>query len=489
MIKGLSGMLILLLLTATLRSQGDSELIDFQGGKYTFEFTTLNNLNLGVGSRVGAMGGDYAGLFPSSESVLWNPANLAFMNHSQWTIDLRPPLVIDPAAFTDLDAEIHSAVDDGIQDIKGTDFIMTDARYPELSLKMGARGNFGSGSFAIKSRYFTIAGAVYKPFEFDLNLIGTGMEARIKTGEPGSALEVAFFSAIDLSVSANLRIQGMSIGFGRMITPEWSAGASFERLSGVADVTARFLVEGIMVTAGNERTFNDPNDPWYNDLHSSISGHFNGNCTGITLGSTYKFGKTWGVGAVLSMTNALEMNGQMQIIQHSLPGLNLEAEKDEDLLDPTHEDFDISSPTKTRLLYNPTGDLLILNLPSSVGLGTGGKLGFLGISVNYARYFGEMSYEYAVDRNGTPIPYSRGLALSNGFRLGLDFKYLRLCGGVLSAQMIDEVNESSETDGSTFLIPNFCMSTGFRILQRLRADIVLVAMPSGIGKISFSYDM
>ena len=115
--------LFMMLFSAQLIAQGDSELTDFQGGNYTIEFSTANNLFLGVGSRVGAMGGDYGGLLPSSESVLWNPANLGFITHSQWTMDFSPSIMINPASFVDLDKEVHSAVDDGIKDIKGENFI------------------------------------------------------------------------------------------------------------------------------------------------------------------------------------------------------------------------------------------------------------------------------------------------------------------------------------------------------------------------------
>ncbi|MDZ7261363.1 MAG: hypothetical protein ONB05_04580 [candidate division KSB1 bacterium] len=478
---------LLLLLSTNSLGQNGSELTDFQGGQYTFKLSLSNNLFLGVGSRVGGLGGDYGGLLPTSETLLWNPANLAFIKKSQWTFDVNPPLMFNPTSLVDIDGEVRSAVDDNIADMKGENFSMKDEDYPELALSLGEKGNFGTGSFAWRNGEFTIAGALFQPFHLTLDLVGTGFEARMETvDEEDPALSVTFFSSLDLSLSTRIKIQGWSLGAGRMITPRWAAGLSLERLSGLAEVNAQFQVEGIMVTAGNERAFNDPNDPWENNLHSSVKGGYQGSSTTYKLGTTYKLNENWGLGTVLSLAQPLTMKGELKIIQRTLPGLNLQAEGDEDILDATKIDLD--EPTKTIQQHNPTSELLILNLPSSLGIGISGQIGFLGVSLNYNRYFGECSYQYDVMRNGEEIKYSQGIKLSNEFRLGLELtKYFRLGCGMTMGTLVDKNQEPSKPQG--IIVPTFSLGTGFKLNRNLTTDLLLLAIPAGVGKISISYEL
>lgn len=484
-----NGFLILLFLVSFSFGAGDSSLMNFQGGNYTFNFSFASNLFLGVGTRVGAMGGDLGGMMPSSEALLWNPANLAFIRGFQYQIDTNVPLMLDPGGFVDVDSEIRSAVDDGIEDMKSDDFVMADDDYPDMSIKVGTQGQMGSGSLAIQRGRYTFAAAMFQPFAFDLDLIGTGLEARIQAGEEGSALEVTMLSSVDLSLTTRLNIQGFSLGTGFFITPDWTAGVAYERYSGIAEVNGHFQVEGIMVTAGNERAFNDPEDLGGNELFSNMIGSYKGASSGFKLASTYKLNHNWGVGVVYSMKQPLELNGDMTIDQRTLPGLDLEAEGDEDILDPTDPEFDITQPTKTKQLYNPTSKQLKIDMPGSFGLGISGKLGVIGLSLNYTRFMGNVAYHYEFKRYETDVHYSQGLKLENAIRVGLDMKYIRLGFGVTTATLIDEVDDSEEDSSEMVPLPNFTLGTGFRLIGNLRTDMILIGIPSGTGKISFYYDL
>jgi len=466
--------IIFLLLASPSSGQNTSELTDFHGGKYKFDLSFSNNFFSGVGSKVGGMGGDYGGLLPQSESLLWNPANLCFIKNHQITIDFTPPITINPGSFVDINSEIRPAVDNGIADIKGENFSMEDQDYPDLRLAVGMEGGFRNGCFAFRSGDFVLAGAIFQPFDLALNLIGVGLEARIKTIEEDPTEEIIFLGSLDFSLSVMVRIQGVSLGLARRITPRWGIGASLERLSGTARINAQFPVEGIMVTAGIERAFNDPNDPWENDLHSYVRGGYEGTANIFKIGTTYKINDRWGIGGVLSISRPLKMAGDLRIKQRTLPGLNLETE---DILDPTQIDLD--EPTKTIERRNPTGKLLVLNLPSSLGIGVSGRIGFLGLSLNYNRYFKEFSYSYEVVRDNEEVKYSDGIKLKNGLRLGLDLKYLTLGMGFLTGEIIGEPQNIT--------LPTFSLGTGFRPSGTLRIDLLLFALPSGVGKVSATY--
>jgi hypothetical protein len=476
--------LIMTLLIVTTAFAEDSKLTYFEGGKFKVDFSMASDLFIGVGSRVGGLGGDYGGMVAKSEALLWNPANLGFIKQSQWTCDMSPSIIIDPKSFIDINSKVESAVDDGIADMRSDDLPLT---YPKFSMGVGGQGSFGTGSFAFKSNKFVIAGAFSQPLNIAFDLIGSGLEAKIENkNEDDPSLSITMFSSVDISVITKIKIQNWSLGGSDLITPQWSVGGSIQRLAGTATLNGKFQVEGIMMNAGIERAFNDANDPWNNTLKSSISGGYKGSASIYTLGTTYKLNNNWGIGAVLSLAQSLKMNGEMEVHQRTMPGLNLQAEGDEEVLDATSEDFNLSEPTKTIEADNPTSKSLILNLPGSFGMGISGKIGFLLLSLNYNRYFGDFSYEYNFIRNNHSVNYSKGIKPTNGIRFGFDLKFFQLGGGIIMGNTIDA---DPEAEQKSMMIPTFSIGTGFKINSRISTDILLLSIPSGIGKISFNYNL
>ncbi len=481
----LSVLLLLSILAINLHAQGDSELRYFRGGKYESIISFSNALFYGIGSRVGGMGGDYGGLVQGSESLLWNPANLASIRRSQLTLDFKPRMLLDATSFVDIDAEVRSAVDESIEDSKGPNFTMSDEDYPDVGVRVGEKGSFGTGSFAFRGGGFTVAAALYQPFSLSLDLLGSGFEVQMVTiDEEDPTKDVTFFSSVDMNVHARLRIQGASIGVGKMLGPKWSVGLAVDRLSGVAKTQARFQVEGIMVVAGNERAFNDPNDPWQNNLHSSIFGKYNGNSTAFRLGTTYQLGRNWGIGAALAYYQPLKMSGSLDERQYTLEGLNLDAEDDEDLLDIT--EIDLDEPTRTVMENPATAKLLEIRFPNALAVGISGKAGFLGLALNYTRYFGEWSYRLDVLDDDSLEVNHKGLSMENAVRIGFDFNVLQLGAGIATGTIIDHGGDSH---GKAALVPMLSLGTGFRVNQSLSADVLILGIPSGVGKVTLHYNL
>lgn len=481
----LTVVLLLSILAINLHAQGDSELRYFRGGKYESTVSFSNALFYGIGSRVGGMGGDYGGLVRGSESLLWNPANLASIRRSELTLDFKPRVLLDAASFVDIDAEVRSAVDDGIEDSKGPNFTMSDGDYPDVGVRFGEKGSFGTGSFAFRGSGFTVAGALHQPFSLSFDLLGSGFEVQMVTiDEEDPTKEVTFFSSVDMNVHARLRIQGASVGVGKMLTPKWSVGLAVDRLSGVAETRARFQVEGIMVVAGNERAFNDPNDPWQNNLHSSIFGKYKGNSTALRLGTTYQLGRNWGVGATLVYYQPLKLSGNLDERKYSLEGLNLDAEADEDLLDIT--EIDLDEPTRTVMEEPATAELLEIKFPNSLGVGISGKAGFLGLALNYTHYLGEWSYRFDVLDDGKLEVNTKGLSMEYAIRLGFDFNILQLGAGFATGTIIDEGGDSH---GKAAFVPMLSLGTGFRVNKSISADVLILGIPSGVGKVTLHYNL
>jgi hypothetical protein len=360
-------------------------------------------------------------------------------------------------------------------------------------MNVGVKGSFGTGSFVLKGRHFNFGAALIRPFDMSMSLLGTGMKAKIESGDGADpALAVTMYTTIDLSFAANIHVQGWSIGAARLITPRWTAGFSMERLSGVADINGKFQINGIMVTAGNERAFNNPNDPWENDLSTSMYGQYEGKSTALKFGSTFKLNHNWGIGAVYALANPLEMAGDMTIKQRTMAALNLAAEGDEEILDVTSNDFDLAEPTRTVEADNPTSKMLVLNMPSYLGFGITGKMGSFGLSLNYNQYFGEFSYEYDFVRNAgleneEEVNYAQGIRLSNSVRFGLDFKIFRLGAGAMMGTMFNDNDEESED--SAMIIPSLSLGTGFKITRELGVDLLLLGVPTGVGKITLNYQL
>ncbi len=475
----------LFLLSSQVLAQGDSELSYFKGGRYDSHLSLSNAFFLGVGSHVGGMGGDYGGLVQGSESLLWNPANLAFMRGSQLTMDFIPKLMLNLEQLIDVDSEVRSAVDDNIEDVKGPNFVLGDDDYPEVGIRVGEKASIGTGSFAFRGERIIVAGALYEPLDASFDLLGTGFEARMETiDETDPTKNVTFYSSVDLNAMAKLKLQAASLGVAGLLKPNWSIGVAVERLSGMAQTSARFQVEGIMVIAGNERAFNDAGDPWQNNLHSSFRGKYKGKSTGFRLGTTYKLNRNWSVGAAASYTGPLQMAGHLNVAEYTLEGLNLDAKDDEDLLDAT--EIDLDEPTRTVLEASPVAEILELTFPTSVGAGLSGKMGFLGLSLNVSRYFGEWSYRFDVAEDGEQTVYYHALKMKHGVRLGLDFTIIRLGIGLANGAIFDDPDEAT---GDSILIPTLSLGTGFKVNRSFSADFLVFGVPSGVGKVTLHYNL
>jgi hypothetical protein len=85
------------------------------------------------------------------------------------------------------------------------------------------------------------------------------------------------------------------------------------------------------------------------------------------------------------------------------------------------------------------------------------------------------------------VTYSRGLKPKFGFLLGFDIKYLQLSLGAIAVDEVvsgylDSENKPIEPMSGIY-IPRFNLSTGFRVAQNWRTEVLLLSSPDLLGSV------
>ncbi|HID11407.1 MAG TPA: hypothetical protein EYP17_08930 [Candidatus Latescibacteria bacterium] len=463
---------LFLWIPAMVGAQGNTELLDFRGGRYRIKA----DMALGIGLGLDPPGGgptDVVGLEPGVAHLFRNPAALAYgEGQVLWT--LRPGAGIDLGKFVDLNAQIRPKVDDAIRDFRAPGLKLEDEDYPDIGVQVGL-GSLSSWGVGGRYRGLGFAFGVHQPFRMRLLASGSGLEALLRTMDEEPSRRVTFFGTLDLLSRVEGEVVCYGLSAAREVRPGLAVGFGYDVFTGVLRGTMRAQTEGLMVTAGNERAFNDPNDPWQNSLYTYAVGRYEGRRERLRAGVVYRVGPSLSLGASLSLPAELVLSGRLDIEEYTLPALNIGA--GEDLMDPTKVDLD--EPTKTELVDNPTGREVLIEVPGKLEAGVGGRWGGLLWGAQVAAYLGELSAEYAVEKPEGKDRY-RG-ELDPGFRVGLGLSYRGLVFelGVLSTKLRAFAPEKKEE--LALMLPELTLGFRFSVGRSIEAGVNLLALPERVG--------
>ncbi len=360
---------------------------------------------------------------------------------------------------------------------------LADEDYPQVSTSLGPQSSYSAGVFVRLGRA-AVGALIHTPFDLSLDALATGLAARLKTtDQEDPSSEVTFFGSADLSLAFRARVFSHALGVAYELRDGLTAGASLEHLSGDVDVTGRFDIQGLMVTAGTERAFNDPNDPWNNDLYANLRARYQGGTTRLRFGTSYRLSQKMKAGLYVATTSGLKLRGTTDFVQYTLPGLNLDAAEGEDMLDPTKISLD--EPTRTKRVENPTGKELAITLPGAVGLGLTGQVGGLILATSLSVPVGPFALEHVLEKPG----YRKlvRVEVSSGIRFGFGLKVygfvldLALRSLHVSTQLPDG---NSETD---VLLPELDLGYHFRVSRYLTASVQLLSLPYRLAFLGVNY--
>ena len=480
------GSALLTMLGLSLARADDGQLTAFHGGDYQSDLFISNGLLFGVGSKTSSLGGTCTGLEYGAEHLYWNPARLSFLQGPEAMLDLTPPIVnFNVNNFVDLNAEAAQAVDDLVEEKGSQDLVLGQDDYPHVQAALGQKGLVHNGAFAFPLRRWGVGLGFYQPLDMQLKVLSTGLQA-VMYGEDEEDPEdnVTVSSCADLSLLFDLQVNAISFGAGRQLLPNLSLGLALDRYYGHSSANGRLQVEGIILREGRETAFNDPSDPWPNDLHSEMVGSYQGTAWRFKMGTSYRPRHNLSLDGMVILPTSLRLKGRMDIIQHTVEDIDFD---EEEPVDPRQ--IDRNEPTRTALEDNPTADEIAVDLPGALKLGGAWRVKFFTSALEYAHYFGDFSCLYGIQQMEAPVAYTLGMKPMDAVTLGLDFKVVRLSGGFILGRSLLQRDPQKEDDAPEeikLVVPTFSLGTGLGLGDRYGIDVLLISLPAGLMRVTTS---
>jgi len=448
-----------------LSAQDDSKILLFDGGRvqqrWQINWNGLSGLNASAGSGICA-----GTALPSAATL--NPASLASLSRFSMQLDYIPRLQIELAGPLDLNDHVATATDDAMAEFKTS---TTKIEYSRVSAHLQQSdqlaaavlaGSWGRQRFAL---YF------YRPFDIRLNGLIAGVRSQInaKIAVSDKKDDLFFNSYMDgvNALSATSVISGFSLA--REWSPVWRIGLSIEQCRARFQISGRLDVEGSMLFGGKENAFNDPGDPWHNDLHQFIDADYSGQAWGIKLGQIARLSEHWQAAALLDWRADMHAHGALTLINNTVPALNLSADKsnDEEILDP--EKLKLSQLTLTRTAAYASYPELTVRWPGALRIGLLYQHRRLETQINYSYGLSPFAMRYGKDEIGLRPVHS--------VRLGIVHPWLQVGLGASVVEKIAQGSERLGESGETFIIPQFSLGTGFHIRSGIQIILALVTVP------------
>ena len=462
----------------------DGQLTSFHGGTYRCDVFLSNGLLAGMGSKNSALGGTCTGLDYGVDDLYWNPARLGFLENTQAMLDLSPPfLSLDANSLVDINGQATQAVDDLVVEMGSDDLVLDLDDYPHIDATLGQRGFVPNGALALPLMGWGLGLGLYQVLNLDLNTVGTGLQAMgYGQDEDDTENDVTISASADLSLSMLVQVNAISFGLGKELLPRWSLGLAVDRYYGHSKANGRLQIEGIILRAGQETAFNDSSDPWPNDLYSEMVGSYQGSAWGFKMGTSYRLRPNLSLDGTVTLPTRLHLGGEMNIVQYSVPGIDLEADEPVDT-----DQVDLDEPTRTQLEENPTADEIIVELPGSLNLGAAWQMRFLTPSLQYIHYFGHYGCAYGIEEMDVPVQYTVGMSPTDALTLGLDFNVVRLSGGFILGKTFyqrDPQKEDQQAEHKKVLLPTFSLGTGFGLGESWDIDLLFISVPAGVMRVT-----
>jgi len=461
---------ILFALCAVASADGDGTIEVLEGGSMTSGFRMSLGFLYGAGSRPDGLGAPVSTVRGGVASISGNPAGLAYIASDAVVLDVLPPFGAMASDFVDLDRIAGDALDEAVEDFAAPGF---EPGYPALAAEVGQPGGVISGAIGFRTGPVVWGAAVEEPVSVALELVDTGIEAYGHTtkDEGDDLIDIQVRCMADAAVDFAFDISRTTVAAASDVTPGVAVGLSLSRYSARAELSGNVRGDGIVSYGGQEYAFNDPSDPWDNELGMTASGAYDGGGFGWSLGASWRPTGFMTVDASYSSMPPLTLEGSLTTVSHALPGVTDGELELDSILD--------SQPTLTEREETTEDDPLVLHLPSHAGLAVSFDASFVLATVEYRRYSGSFGFEYQ--------DTAEGIEVSDGFGAELDFNGVRVGGGLLRATLMGEAIEAGE-EGDSIVIPMANLGMGIDIGQNMRLDTMVLAVPLQVFRLSLGYE-
>jgi hypothetical protein len=453
------------ILSWPLFAQDDSKILLFDGGRvqqrWQINWNGLSGLNTSPGSGICT-----GSALPAAATL--NPASLVALNGFAMQLDYIPHLQIELADPLDLNHHVATATDEAMAEFKTSD---TRIDYSQLSARLQQSDQLAAGVLAGAWGRQRIALYFYHPFDIRLNGLLAGVRTQINASMAVSdkTEDIFFNSYLDgvHALTATSVVSGLSVA--HEWSPVWRSGLAIEQCQARVQINGRLDVEGSMLFGGKENAFNDPDDPWHNDLHQLIDADYKGRSLAIKLGQTAQISKHWQAAILLDWRADMQAQGRLYLLNNTVPALNLSADSDaeEEILDP--EKLKLSQLTLTQAADYKSYPRLLIRWPGSVRLGVLYQWRRWETQINYSYGLSPFALRYGNDEIGVKPAHS--------IRLGVVHPWLQLGLGATIIEKIAKGSSRLGDSGGRYIVPQFSLGTGVHFATGVRLLLTLVTVP------------
>ena len=449
-------------------SDGTIELLE--GGSLSSGFHMSLGFLYGAGSRPDGLGTPVSTVRGGVASVSGNPAGLAHITGDALLLDILPPFGIMASDFLDFDGIAADALDDAIDDYSAPGM---EPVYPTFATEMGQNGGVISGAVGIRFGRVVVAASVEEPVSVSLEMTDTGLEAFGHTtkDEGDGLIDVQVRCMADAAADLAFKVSRTTLAAASDVSPNVALGLSVSRYHARAELSGSVRGDGIVSYGGQEYAFNDPSDPWDNELGMTARGAYEGDAFGWSLGASWRPIGLLTIDASYASIPPLTLDGSLTTISNIMPGIADGEFHLDQILD--------SQPTLTERTETVENDPVTLLLPSYAGVAVSMHAPFVLATLEYRRYTGAFGFEYQNT--------SEGVDVTDGLGLELDFGGFRIGGGFIRGALMGESIEGGSA-GDDILIPMANVGLGIDIGQNMRLDTMLLAVPLQVLRLSLGYE-
>lgn len=449
-------------------SDGTIELLN--GGSLTSSFHMSLGFLYGAGSRPDGLGTPVSTVRSGVAAVSGNPAGLVYIQSDALVLDVLPPFGAMASDFLDFDGIAADALDDAIEDYAAPGL---EPVYPTFATELGQRGGVISGAIGIRLGSVVVAASVEEPVSVALEMTDTGLETFGQTtkDEGDDLIDVQVRCMGDAAADLAFQVSRTTLAAASDVASNLAVGASVSRYNARAELSGTVRGDGIVSYGGQEYAFNDPTDPWDNELGMTARGAYAGNAFGWGIGASWKPIGLLTIDATYASMPPLTLDGSLTTVSNIMPGIADGEFHLDQILD--------SQPTLTERSETVENDPVTLLLPSHAGVAVSMHTPFVLATLEYRRYTGAFGFEYQ--------DTSEGVDVSDGLGLELDFGGLRLGGGVIRGSLMGEAIEGGSA-GDDIMIPMANLGLGIDIGKNMRLDTMVLALPLQVLRVSLGYE-
>lgn len=469
MLLALLGALALLCCRPSAARAGSSSLDYLAGGTLTCRTEVALGFLYGAGARPDGLGTPVSTLRAGATSATGNPAGLAFLESNALVLDMVPGLGASLTDILDAEGRAASAIDDAIENVAAEDIELS---YPSLDVWAGQQSGVLSGLAAFRIGPVTASAAFEEPLALDLSVVDTGIEAlgeAVKT-DGGSDVDIIARCFLDAAGEVSFSVNRTTFAAASRPAPSLGVGVAVSRYTASARVLGTLRGDGVVDYGGQEYAFNDPNDPWHNELGASANGTFEGSGLGWAAGLSWRPCGWAALDAVYCRAPELRLDGELTTIENTIPALS------EDGINV--EQISASQPTLTEETVSVHRVPLMIELPSYAGVALSARAGVLLATLEYRRYASSIGFTYE-DR-------SEGVDLKDGVGLELDVGGLWAGGGVVRGTLRSDPDDSGT--GEAVAIPFANVGFGVGLGPGINLDTLILAVPVQVLRLSVSYE-